>query len=199
ATTSRSPSATWAPWTSSASSRPRSPWSPRTTAISPPRAASASAPASSRAPTSMARGRARTSRRSRTGTSSRVTSSISPTSWGAERTARGSRLLDDLIRPAQQRLGQSEAEGPGRLQVDGEIELGRLLHGQIRGLRALEDLVHGGGGAPIVVGKARAVGEHRHGRRGHDERWARRLDAGDRTRAHDGARQLDLAEVGHAV
>src|SRR5262249_56840131 len=92
----------------------------------------------------------RTSRPRRTGPSSPATSSISPTSLAAERVACGSRLLDDLVGPADQLLREGEAEGPGRFQIDDEVELGRLLYGKIGGLRAPPDLVFVGGGRAVV-------------------------------------------------
>src|SRR5262245_18501244 len=51
-------------------------------------------------------------------------------------------LLNDLIRPQQQRRRDGEAEGFGRLEIDDESKLGWLLYRQISGLRALENLVH---------------------------------------------------------
>jgi hypothetical protein len=58
---------------------------------------------------------------------------------------------DHLIRPQQERQGNREAERLRGLEVDDEIELGRLFHGQV-GLGALENLVHVGGGAPKQIG-----------------------------------------------
>jgi len=67
-------------------------------------------------------------------------------------------LFDDLIRSQQQRRWNGEAEGFGGLQVDDELELGRLLDWQIGGLGALENSVHKLGGAAVEVPKVRAVG-----------------------------------------
>src|SRR3970282_1413917 len=67
------------------------------------------------------------------------------------------RLLDYVVRPKAERFGNREAQGLRRLQVDHQLELGRLLHGQGGWLCALQDLVHegrggaagGAGGAPL--------------------------------------------------
>ena len=47
-----------------------------------------------------------------------------------------------LVSPHQDRLGNSDAEGFGGLQVDDKLELGRLLDGQVAGLGPFQDLVH---------------------------------------------------------
>ena len=61
--------------------------------------------------------------------------------------------LDHLIRPQQQRRRDRQAERLGGLEVDDQLELGRLLDGEVGGLRALEDLVHEVGGAPVPFGQ----------------------------------------------
>ena len=61
-------------------------------------------------------------------------------------------LLDHLIRPLQKRRRDRQAEGLGGLEVDDQLELRRLLDGQLGGLGALENLVHEGCG---TVGVAR--------------------------------------------
>src|SRR6202795_1982260 len=66
--------------------------------------------------------------------------------------------LDDLIRPPQHRLREGQAEGPGGLEVDDQLELRRLLDGQVAGLGALENLVHVGRGAPKQISKVRSIG-----------------------------------------
>src|SRR3989442_15540208 len=48
--------------------------------------------------------------------------------------------LDDLVGPDQQRLGNRQAERPGGLEVDDQLELGRLLDGEIGRLGAFENL-----------------------------------------------------------
>src|SRR6476620_3425871 len=62
--------------------------------------------------------------------------------------------LNDLIGPQQQRLWDREPERLGGLEVDHQLELRRLLHGQVGGLGALEDLVHVGGEASEQIGEA---------------------------------------------
>ena len=51
-------------------------------------------------------------------------------------------LLDDLIRPQQERLRDRQAERLGGSEIYDQLELGRLLNGEVSGLGALEDLVH---------------------------------------------------------
>src|SRR5262245_42995590 len=51
-------------------------------------------------------------------------------------------LLDYFIRPRQQRWRDREAEGLGGLEVDGQLELRRLLDGQERRTCSPENLVH---------------------------------------------------------
>jgi hypothetical protein len=67
-------------------------------------------------------------------------------------------LLDDLIRPQQYCLRDRQAERLRRLEVDRQLELRRLLNGQVGRLGALEDLVDVGCGAATQVGKAGSVG-----------------------------------------
>src|SRR3989441_8413535 len=50
--------------------------------------------------------------------------------------------LDQLVSPQQKRLRDREAKGLRRLDVDHELELGRLLDGQVRRLCAPENLVN---------------------------------------------------------
>jgi hypothetical protein len=52
-------------------------------------------------------------------------------------------LLDDLVRPLQQRLRDCEAERLGGLEVDDKLELRWLFDGKIGGLGALQDLIYG--------------------------------------------------------
>jgi hypothetical protein len=51
-------------------------------------------------------------------------------------------LLEHLVRLKEERRGDGEAEGLGRLEVDDQLARGGLLDGEVRGLGALEDLVH---------------------------------------------------------
>src|SRR5437867_3188637 len=69
-----------------------------------------------------------------------------------------STLLDHVVRPHQDRLRDRQAEGLRGLQIYHELEFRRLLDGEVGRLRALEDLVHVGGGAPEEIGKAHTVG-----------------------------------------
>src|SRR5216683_5328696 len=68
------------------------------------------------------------------------------------------RLLNQLIRPYQERLGDGQAEGLGGLEVDHQLELRRLLDGKVAGLCALEDLVDVGGGVAIHLETAHSIG-----------------------------------------
>ena len=54
------------------------------------------------------------------------------------------RLLDDLVCPQEQRRRDRQAQRLGGLEVDHQLELRRLLDGQVTGPGALEDLVHVG-------------------------------------------------------
>jgi len=61
--------------------------------------------------------------------------------WCAGSIAAGKRdgsLLDQLIRPPQHRRGNGQAEGLRGLEVDDQVELRGLLHGELGGLRALQ-------------------------------------------------------------
>src|SRR5438046_2762418 len=51
-------------------------------------------------------------------------------------------LLDHLIRQDEERRGERDPEGVGRLQVEDQLELGGLLHRQVRRFGTLEDFVH---------------------------------------------------------
>src|SRR5207253_9102801 len=67
-------------------------------------------------------------------------------------------LLDHLIRLEEERRGDGEAERLGGLEVDDELELHRLLHGQVRRLGTVQNLVHVGGGAAEEVPKVWPIG-----------------------------------------
>jgi len=60
---------------------------------------------------------------------------------GLGRGADQARSLDHLIRPLQERRRDREAEGPGGLEVDHQLELRRLLDGEVGRLGALENLI----------------------------------------------------------
>jgi hypothetical protein len=51
----------------------------------------------------------------------------------------------DVIRSQQERRRDGQAEGPGGLEVDHQLELRRLLDRQVDRLGALEDLVDASG------------------------------------------------------
>src|SRR5262245_55707530 len=57
----------------------------------------------------------------------------------------------------QQRLWHRKAENPGRLEVDGQFQLRRLLDRKVAGLGSLEDLVDVGGGLSYLVVEVRGV------------------------------------------
>jgi hypothetical protein len=67
------------------------------------------------------------------------------------------RLFDHLIGAGEQRRGHSEAECLGGLEVEHELELGRLHHGQLRRLGALEHSPGEDVGLAIGVREAHAV------------------------------------------
>ena len=54
------------------------------------------------------------------------------------------RLADHLVRLEQDHGRQREPKGLRGLEVDDELELHRLLHGQVRRLGTLQDFVHVG-------------------------------------------------------
>src|SRR6266516_656283 len=58
----------------------------------------------------------------------------------------------------EQRGRNGEAERLRGFEIDNQLEFGRLLDGQVRRLRSLEDLAHVASGAPIQIRKVRSVG-----------------------------------------
>src|SRR5262245_57599315 len=68
-------------------------------------------------------------------------------------------LLDHLIRSYQHIRRNRQADLLCRLEVDDELELRRLLHGQVGGLGAFQNLVDENGGSPEKFG---LVGSVRH-------------------------------------
>ena len=81
-----------------------------------------------------------------------------------KRCARVVRLFDHVVGAGEQRGRHLMPNGHGRSQVDGEIELGRLLHRQIGRLGTFQYLCHVAGSAPIQVRIFRAVGQTASGR-----------------------------------
>src|SRR5262244_657557 len=67
-------------------------------------------------------------------------------------------LLDHLIGSGEERRRDCEPEGFGGLEVDDELEYGRLLDGEICRFRALQDLVHVASGAPGLLEEVRYIG-----------------------------------------
>src|SRR5205809_704757 len=63
-------------------------------------------------------------------------------------------LLDHLVRPQQHRLWDGQPENLRSSEVDHQLELRRLLDGEVGRLGALEDLVYVGGRAPEHVTNA---------------------------------------------
>src|SRR5262249_16431150 len=63
-------------------------------------------------------------------------------------------LLDHLVRSKQDCLRDRHAEGLSRLELDDQLNLGRLLGGEIRGLGSLQDLIHEGGRLSVRLTKA---------------------------------------------
>ena len=54
-------------------------------------------------------------------------------------------LLDQLVCAYEQRGRHSETERLGNLDINDQLELSRLLDGEVGGLSSLQDLVHEGG------------------------------------------------------
>src|SRR3989442_8374367 len=69
-----------------------------------------------------------------------------------------SRLLNDLVRPPQQRRWDRQPERPGGLEIDDQLELRRLLDGQIGWLGPPEDLVHVRRGTPLHLRSIYSIG-----------------------------------------
>jgi hypothetical protein len=51
-------------------------------------------------------------------------------------------LFDHLVRTEQERLRNHQPQSLRGLEVDDQFKLGRLLDGEVTGLRAFQDLVH---------------------------------------------------------
>jgi len=68
------------------------------------------------------------------------------------------RLLNHLVGPVQQRLRNRHADLLGRLEIDNQLELRRLLHWQCSWISSLQDFVHVISHAPVTIGVVRRVG-----------------------------------------
>jgi hypothetical protein len=65
--------------------------------------------------------------------------------------------FDQLVGAQQERFRHFQPQGPGGGQIDGQIELGRLLDRDIRRLRAAQNLVDQVGGAPVLAREVRSI------------------------------------------
>src|SRR2546422_5937751 len=77
---------------------------------------------------------------------------------GYQRRRRAGPLLNDLIRPREHRRRDGEAQRLRRLQIDHQLELRRLLNGEVARSATLQDLVDVDGGATGLLGKIGRVG-----------------------------------------
>jgi hypothetical protein len=68
------------------------------------------------------------------------------------------KLLNDLIRPCQYVWRDRQTDLLGSFQVDNQLELRRLLNGNIGSLGTFKDLVHVCGGAPPQIREIRSIG-----------------------------------------
>jgi len=59
--------------------------------------------------------------------------------------------LNDPVRPPEHRCRDREAKGLRGLEVDNEVKLCHLFHGQVCRLRTPEDLVHKDGSVPVGI------------------------------------------------
>src|SRR5262245_24903657 len=67
-------------------------------------------------------------------------------------------LFYDVVSNGQQRVGDGHAERSCGPEIDDELELRRLLHGNIRRLCPFQDLVDKLGGAPVQLPAIGSVG-----------------------------------------
>src|ERR1700687_5904594 len=67
------------------------------------------------------------------------------------------RSFDHLVGDGQQCRGDCEAKRRRRLEVDDQLELGRLFDRQLAGIRALEDFVYVKCGSPKGPSIARTI------------------------------------------
>src|SRR5215831_77066 len=73
--------------------------------------------------------------------------------------------LDHLVGAGKHRCRHFEAERLGRLEVDGKLELARVLHGKIGWLPTLEDAIDIAGRATIQVQIVSSIGNQAAGPR----------------------------------
>jgi hypothetical protein len=66
-------------------------------------------------------------------------------------------LLDDLVRPVQNRFGNRQADLLGSFQIDDALKLRRLLHGEIGGFAAVENPIDKIGNTTMTCVKIRPV------------------------------------------
>src|SRR5215475_12198509 len=66
-------------------------------------------------------------------------------------------LFDQLVCAYEQRGRHSETERLGNLDINDQLELSRLLDGEVGRLSTLQDLVHEGGKPPEEIDDARPV------------------------------------------
>ena len=99
-------------------------------------------------------------------------------------------LLDDLVRPQQQRLRDVEPERLRGLQIDDEVELCRLLHGQVCRLGALQDSVNVDCSTSFHLGSIYSIG--------HEATWLDEIleliDCGDPVRGRKIDDRLSMHE-----
>src|SRR5215475_11083916 len=77
------------------------------------------------------------------------------------RVVRFGSLLNHLICQDQEGWRERDPKRLRSLEVEDQLVLGRLLHGEGGGLGAFQNLVDIGGGTPEQVRKARAIGHQR--------------------------------------
>ena len=68
-------------------------------------------------------------------------------------------LFDDLVGPGEDRRRHNQAERLGGLQIDHQLECGRLLHRQIGRLGAVEDLPGVSGELAVDSGEAGSIAD----------------------------------------